>query len=139
MKALLAIWFLIFSVNVSANKFFTLRCETLDLSYLNKFEMIGSIELDDQQSSFKSVGKLISYFEDPGNDIAGFVKKFELEGSVTMHVAGILFQNEVIQLQAVKRNDDIVYINILGNYKAPISSTIRFANGKEYRARCDLF
>lgn len=111
----------------------TIKCQMAGLNYVDEFSLKGSVELSDNEFN---AGSFIVNFKNKGQDSESFAMDLDAQGVVRTFAAGTLGVDEVIQLESSSKGSEIEHVNLLVGFPGALSSQIRFADGRVYKAKC---
>lgn len=108
-------------------------CSMSDVTYVNQFSLEGSFE--NTTGSFEAQNFVID-LRPAGNARDTRVIDVVRDGTVTAFPAGQLTLKPFFVITSADRNEDLVYINLVVDYPAPLTSQVRFADGMTYSSIC---
>lgn len=118
-----------------ANEFLDVECKSLDLNHINKLELSGSFFVS---STGSSAGLFDMSTTDAGNN-----QRTVTHNDVLLVGEAKYFPNQELkpfwEISLIdQESENIVQASLLVNYPGPLSSFVRFANGKVYKGNCTV-
>ncbi len=144
MKGLLTFLMALSSLSSIATTTIKFQCSQTDVTYMNRFELTGEVEVYDSQVGSKTTrfwNENISFNLTNAGTNAQASEQIELNtsGEVKFFAPGTFSENnEVILVRALPKEAKGYFVNLLLDYPGNNSSKIRTADGREYKSTCKI-
>lgn len=111
----------------------TVTCTKSDVTTVNQFSLEGTFE--NTTGTFEAQSFVLD-LRPAGTARDTRVIDVVRDGSVTAFPAGQLTLKPFFVITSADRNEDLVYINLVVDYPAPLTSQLRFADGTTFYSLC---
>lgn len=112
------------------------HCQAGEVSSIHRFEMVG--EALTNCEGLEILASEVTLYRAKSQSPTMQLSDVYLLGSLKHFAPGELTAEDVFQLKSSKQEGEIQAANILLNYPAGYSSSIRAADGYNYRAKCSI-
>lgn len=143
MKSLLAFLLALSSISSFATTLIKFQCTQTDYPYINKFMLEGEVEVyempsNDETSRFWRDNFSFNLTKAGTNAEASEQIEVSAAGTIKTFAPGVFTTNEVTLVRSLPKQANGYYINLLLDYPANNASTIRTADGREYKSNCSV-